>query len=230
MIAADLMPLASVAQAAEVSRVKKTTKKKSAKKQPSTPRVTLPKPLPPRADAVSIFGEPTVTVERMVSFVQQHNPEFDPAIAEAFHRVGLRYGIRGDIALCQSVIETGWFRFGDGTAVTPDQYNYCGLGVTQRGVRGAVFDNIEQGVTAQMQHLYAYACDKPLPEGESAVDPRFDMVPRGSAPGWEDLNLRWAMNAQYGECIIALYKVMNDSATTVQNVGIELPEDFLIDD
>ena len=69
---------------------------------------------------VAIMGERVVDAARMAEFVSRHNPDFDPAIAEAFATVGDRYGIRGDIALCQAILETGWFRFGGGTAVSPD--------------------------------------------------------------------------------------------------------------
>ncbi len=74
----------------------------------------------------SILGEAMVLPEDMCEFVRQHNPDFSMEIAEAYYEIGSRYGIRGDVALCQAIIETGWFKFRDGTAVTPDQYNFCG--------------------------------------------------------------------------------------------------------
>jgi len=162
----------------------------------------------PKAEAVTIMGEARADAQRMTDFVRRHNPDFDPAIAEAFLTVGARYGIRGDIALCQSILETGWFRFEGGTAVRPEQHNYCGLGVTRLGVTGASFDSIEKGVTAQIQHLYAYACRRPLPEGEELLDPRFRMVERGIAPTWEGLNRRWAANDHYSRRILSLYEQM----------------------
>lgn len=158
------------------------------------------------APANPILGAAEVTdSERLVRFVRRHNPAFPTEIAEAYLRVGDRYGIRGDVAFCQAIIETGWFRFADGTAVTPDQHNYCGMGVTQGGMKGNSFETVEQGVTAQLQHLYAYCCNKPLPEGETVVDPRFKLVCRGVAPNWDDLSNRWAMNPNYGRQIMSLY-------------------------
>lgn len=162
---------------------------------------------PLRADT-SIMGEPEIDALTMASFVIEHNPDFDPAIAEAFVSVGRRYGVRGDIALCQAILETGWFRFADGTAVTPDQHNYCGLGVVRRGVAGCSFDSIEEGVVAMMQHLYAYCSRDPLPEGERLLDPRFKLVNRGSATTWEGLSNRWAANPSYGKNILAIYRKM----------------------
>lgn len=160
----------------------------------------------PATNAVGIFGEAQVGPEAMARFVASRNKDFDPRIARAFHEVGRRYGIRGDIALCQAIIETGWFMFNSGTAVTPSQHNYCGLGVLKKGMRGHSFESIEEGVTAQIQHLYAYASKEALPKGEPVIDPRFSLVARGCATTWHDLSNRWAMNPAYGASIMDLYQ------------------------
>lgn len=152
-----------------------------------------------------ILGDQEVDAETMYRFVAERNPEFDREIAEAFHEVGAIYGIRGDIALCQAIIETGWFRFDNGTAVRPEAHNYCGLGVHTRGEKGCRFPSVREGVTAMLQHLYAYCCQEQLPEGEMPADPRFRLVLRGSAPTWEALSGRWAMNPHYGSNILKLY-------------------------
>ncbi len=166
---------------------------------------------PPVSELLSILGPTEVSADRMWAFVAAVNPDFSPSIARAFYEIGRRYGIRGDVALCQAVIETGWFRFTGGTAVTPDQHNYCGLGVTKLGIKGHEFATVEAGVTAHIQHLYAYATRQPLPEGETIVDPRFSLVSRGVASNWTDLNRRWAANDHYGESIIALFgRMLND--------------------
>lgn len=161
-----------------------------------------------QGDKVSILGSPEVDVEVMYRFVASRNVDFPREIAEAFYNVGLKYGIRGDIALCQSILETGWFKFTGGTAVTIDQNNFCGLGVTRLGLKGHSFNSIEEGVTAQMQHLYAYACKDRLPSGEKLIDPRFSKVTRGIAPNWNDLNRRWAANDHYSDRILALFLEM----------------------
>jgi len=157
---------------------------------------------------MSILGRAVADAERLYRFVLTRNPDFSREIAETFISVGERYGIRGDVALCQSIIETGWFMFAGGTAVTPDQHNYCGLGVTKLGMKGHSFKTVADGVTAQFQHLYAYATRKPLPKGEKIVDPRFKLVSRGCAPTWTGLNGRWAANKNYAESIMRIYKQM----------------------
>lgn len=155
-----------------------------------------------------IRGTIVASVDRMYEFVKATNSSFDREIAEKFYSVSQIYGIRGDIALCQSIIETGWFKYTGGTAVTADDHNYCGLGVTTLGQKGCQFDTVEEGVTAQMQHLYAYACNLALPSGETLIDPRFKYVTRGSAPNWEDLGGVWATATNYGTKILAMYEDM----------------------
>lgn len=167
----------------------------------------------------AILGASQVSAEAMYRYVNKRNPEFTRDIAEAFHEVGARYGIKGDIAFCQAIIETGWFRFNGGTAVTPDQHNYCGLGVERRGHRGCSFETAAEGVAAFMQHLFAYCSTEPLPVDEVLLDPRFNFIERGTAPCWEDLSGKWAMNPRYGDTILDLYRRMAREA----GVAVEEP-------
>ena len=152
-----------------------------------------------------IRGNTLATEAQMVKFIQKHNPDFDPAIARAFVEISAIYGIRGDVAICQSIVETGWFKFEGGTAVKPNQHNYCGLGVTSLGISGNAFITIENGVEAQMQHLYAYACKDNIPAGRTLYDPRFKFVTRGCAPRWIDLDGKWCTGTGYGEKILNLW-------------------------
>jgi hypothetical protein len=66
------------------------------------------------------------------------------------------------------------------------------MGVVINGIKGASFDTIEDGVTAQLQHLFAYGCKDALPNNEEILDPRFKLVTRGVAPYWQQLAGRWA--------------------------------------
>lgn len=152
----------------------------------------------------TIMGKIKAPKERLVAYIKSQNPNFDTAIADAYYTIGEIYGVRGDIALCQSMLETGYFKF-DGSAVTADQHNYCGLGVTSNGVKGCAFDTIENGVEAQIQHLYAYGSKDAIPENRTLYDPRFAYVTRGIAPNWGSLNMKWAMTNIYGQTIISIY-------------------------
>ncbi|WP_272467117.1 SPOR domain-containing protein [Terrihalobacillus insolitus] len=152
------------------------------------------------------MGKSKAVVEQMVAYVEKHNPKARniERIAKAFIEIGAKYGVRGDMAFCQSILETGWFGF-KGSSVSPDQNNFCGMGAVGNGVKGNSFDTIEEGVRAQIQHLLAYATKNSLPKGEKLVDPRFKYVTRGIAPHWEDLDNRWAMRDGYGKDIVRLY-------------------------
>ena len=177
--------------------------------EPKPEPVPEPTPVDLHKGHLSIMGTSLVSAEKMAAFVKAKNPDAQDIdeIAAAFFDVGKIYGVRGDIAFAQSILETGWFRF-EGSAVTPDQHNYGGLGVTSKGVKGEVFSTVKEGVTAQIQHLMAYATTNDLPPGEVLVDNRFKWVKRGKAPHWEDLSMTWAMNPNYGTHILSLYEQM----------------------
>ncbi len=180
-----------------------------------------------------IRGSQKADPERMYQYVASRNPDFSREVAQAFYEIGELYGIRGDIALCQAIIETGWFRFDNGTAVSPSAHNYCGLGVKRRGDKGCSFKSVREGVTAMIQHLYAYSCHDAIPDGEDMLDPRFSFVTRGSATSWEALSGRWAMNRHYGRNILNIYKKMLDHEVTpmiVQVIEVDIPDHLMTDD
>jgi hypothetical protein len=124
--------------------------------------------------------------------ILKNNPSFDVNIVRAFYKIAPLYGIDQIRAISQSILETGWFNY-KGSAVVPEHHNYCGLGVTVNGKPGNIFNTIEDGVRAQLQHLYAYGCKDTLPAGENLLDERFKYVTRGIAPTWEELAGRWAV-------------------------------------
>jgi flagellum-specific peptidoglycan hydrolase FlgJ len=129
-------------------------------------------------------------VVKAIKYIIANNAGFDIEIAKAFFKLAPKYGIDPTMAISQSILETGWFKY-SGSAVKPEQHNYCGLGVTSTGVEGGKFATIEDGVTAQLQHLFAYGCKDTL--SETILDPRFKYVTRGIAPYWEQLAGRWAV-------------------------------------
>lgn len=142
--------------------------------------------------------------------------------------VGAKYGVRGDIAYLQAIIETGWFKYNrpkgyyiyenggwtykndlrpEGYYVVPSDNNFCGLGVTGYVSENNTlcrFDTAALGVEAHIQHLYAYACKSALPAAK--VDPRFGLVTRGCAPNWNDLGGgNWAADPEYSVKILSSY-------------------------
>jgi N-acetylmuramoyl-L-alanine amidase len=168
----------------------------------------------------AILGKTFLSPEHMNLFVKKVNPDAVD-VAKFYLRFGEFYGIRGDIAFAQAIHETDYFRFTG--IVQPEQNNFCGLGATGPGNPGASFKNPKLGVLAHIQHLYAYATTKSLPKRFRLVDPRFNLVERGSAPTWTALNGKWAVPGDnYGQSILGIYEDMIN--TSIQNLEEVLTE------
>jgi len=151
----------------------------------------------------AIIGQPVATAFQLRNFLYQVNPTA-PDYSTWFINIGRKYGVRGDIAFCQAVLETAYWRFGG--SVLPAQNNFGGLGATGGAVRGLSFPTAQAGIEAMIQHLYAYATAYPLPANTVQIDPRFHLVNRGIAPNWEDLSGRWAADPGYGRKILDLFQ------------------------
>lgn len=175
---------------------------------------------------------------KAIKAIIKNYAKFDSNIAKAFFTLAPKYRIDPMRAISQSILETGWFKF-IGSSVKPEQNNYCGLGATGGGVAGASFDTVENGVRAQLQHLYAYGCKADLPAGETTiVDPRFKYVSRGVAPYWEQLAGRWAcpgfdgsdpeeamrLGATYGQKIDKIYEGLMATSISDADVKSYFPE------
>ncbi len=169
-----------------------------------------------------IMGTAAATAAQMQSYVKSVNSSVAQSVIDMiplYLSEGAAEGVRGDIAFAQSCLETGNFGFA-GSAVTLDQNNFCGMGVTANGEKGNSFDTPQLGIRAQIQHLKAYATTDGL-ENE-CVDPRFNYVARGCAEYVEWLGQQenpngrgWAAGADYGEKILAiLQKVVGTAGST----------------
>lgn len=85
-----------------------------------------------------IMGNAVATVEQMTEYIKAKNPDVAQSVIDMipFYLLeGKAEGVRGDIAFAQSCLETGNFGF-SGSAVTLDQNNFCGMGVTSSGSIG----------------------------------------------------------------------------------------------
>lgn len=165
-----------------------------------------------------IMGTPIATIEQCKSVMQKNNVnEKYISLVYSYYTEGIKEGVRGDIALAQSCLETGWFNFkGD---VVPAQNNFAGLGTTGDGVKGCYFNTPEEGIRAQIQHLKAYASTEPLKQ--ECIDPRYSLVSKGCAPYVEWLGQKenptgkgWATGKNYGAKILNLLNsFINESVT-----------------
>ena len=161
----------------------------------------------------SIIGTPIATQQQCVKYLLRNNPHPNlkvsaEEIVAYYYEEGAREGIRPDVAFAQALKETGFFRYGGD--VIPEQNNYCGLGTTGGGVKGAFFDTPQLGARAHIQHLLSYASKRP-PKVE-IVDPRYDLIKNfrpqifGKLTKWTDLNGVWAVPGNhYGEDILNLW-------------------------
>lgn len=79
----------------------------------------------------SIMGDSVAESEQMLTFARGANSNFPAILPGLYLEIGANYGIRGDVAFCQMLLETGFHRFGG--AVKPNQFNYAGIGATGGG-------------------------------------------------------------------------------------------------
>lgn len=162
-----------------------------------------------------IMGNAVATVEQMTEYIKAKNPDVAQSVIDMipfYLSEGKAEGVRGDLAFAQSCLETGNFGF-FGSAVTLEQSNFCGMGVTSNGMRGNSFATPQLGIRAQVQHLKAYASTVDLKN--ECVDPRFKYVARGCAEYVERLGQKenpdgrgWAAGAGYGAKIITILNAM----------------------
>lgn len=170
--------------------------------------------LPEDYRSITIEGPANISPVQAIAFLKKYAADFKTAVSveqlvALYYEESAREGIRGDLALCQALLETGFFRFG-GT-VKPEQNNFCGLGTTGKTVAGAYFATPELGVRAHIQHLLAYTSNRK--PATPIVDPRYALVRdirerKGDLTTWYALNGNWAMGSEYSEKIFALYGKM----------------------
>jgi len=178
-----------------------------------------PAPPTPTATKTPIMGKAECTAGQLNAYAKKNNPNA-PEYGAFFIEEGNAEGVRGDIAFCQSCLETGFFKFGGD--VSASQNNFCGLGATGGGVKGASFATPRDGIRAQIQHLKAYASKDALKN--PCIDPRFNLVTRGAAPNWEDLGGRWAVPGNgYGENIVKLWNAAKAMSVTPSAPVSETP-------
>lgn len=183
-----------------------------------------------------IMGDAILTIDQIQHWIRNvgaSKPEILSYInlPVIFLQEGAAEGVRGDLAFCQSVWETNYFRFtGD---VVPEQHNYAGLGTVGGGVKGCYFPDDRIGIRAQIQHLKGYATGEALKN--DCVDPRYKYIsPKGKAKTVEELGGKWAVpgydtkkygslaeanaaSASYGYNILSVYDVILKASGFVSN-------------
>ena len=137
---------------------------------------------------------------------------------EIYIEEGKKEGIRGDLAFCQAMLETGFLqKFSPYSSVSIENFNFAGLGATGTADAPiAKFSSVRVGIRAQIQHLKAYSTPSTVKINQTIVDPRFDLVTRGKAPYVEWLGQKenpqgygWATGLNYGYSIMRIYKELS---------------------
>ena len=182
------------------------------------------------ASGTKIMGTAVATADQMKAYIKAKNPKVAQSVLDMvslYLSEGAAEGVRGDIAFAQSCLETGNFGFA-GSAVTLEQNNFCGMGVTANGLKGNSFSTPQLGIRAQVQHLKAYASTEPL-KG-ACIDPRFKYVARGCAEVVEWLGQKenpqgkgWATGAGYGEKILSILKAILATAGGTTSAPATVP-------
>lgn len=168
-----------------------------------------------RQKNAKIMGESKITSSQFIQYLKTTGttPKLTCSleeIVELYLKEGKEEGVRGDLALCQALLETGNFTYGG--LVTAEQNNFCGLGSTGKGFKGASFKTAAIGVEAHLQHLMAYATSR-APK-KKIIDPRYNLVHNmrknsGYLTEWKDLNNKWAANSKYSDLIFNIYNKVN---------------------
>lgn len=130
--------------------------------------------------------------------------------AQIVYEEAIAEGVKPEVVFTQCMKETAFLKYGG--EVNPNQYNFAGIGATG-SVHGATFENVRMGIRAQVQHLKTYgSLDKLI---NQCVDPRFNLVSRGSAKYVEWLGKKenptgagWATSKNYGHDIVNMINVL----------------------
>lgn len=179
-----------------------------------------------------IMGSTQTSVDQMVryynantsgydTFKSKYDGKYDGSLAKGgastinqfaqiVYEEAIAEGVKPEVVFTQCMKETAFLKYGG--EVNPNQYNFAGIGATG-SVHGATFENVRMGIRAQVQHLKAYgSLDKLI---NQCVDPRFNLVSRGSAKYVEWLGKKenptgsgWATSKNYGHDIVNMIIVL----------------------
>jgi hypothetical protein len=170
-----------------------------------------------------IMGPSRLTPYQLSQFViaRGYEPRITVPIEELatyYIAEGARYGIRGDVAWAQSILETAGFHLPDYGQVAGGDNNFAGIGACDSCKHGFTFPDARTGVRAQMQLLRTYV--DPEYSKENSPDKvllggSLTLGFRGKVQTWWDLWGTWATGALYGERVYNLYLQMVEFAKTV---------------
>ncbi|MDP9072754.1 MAG: glucosaminidase domain-containing protein, partial [Actinomycetota bacterium] len=156
----------------------------------------------------TILGQAVLTPEEILGWYSDSGKQahLTVPIAELvadYQRVGMADGVRWDIALAQSVVETGYFDFPSSGQVASTDNNFAGIGACDSCSHGFQYPDAATGVAAHLQLLHGYATPQPIP-GPLTKLPSV----AGCCPTWLALTGVWATATSYGFAILNTYRQM----------------------
>jgi hypothetical protein len=136
---------------------------------------------------LSIIGEPRCDEVQMHAYAIRRNPKA-PNVAGIYLDKSAKYGIRGDVAYCQAMLDTqAWTTEPLGPPVKPYAYAIWGGQVGEWTMA-----ELERRTERHVQLLYALLAQM-----------------RTVVPCWEDLNGKWTIPGhQYGQDIVSIWRNM----------------------
>jgi hypothetical protein len=127
-----------------------------------------------------------------------------PEYADIYRSIGEKYGVSWDLAIFQSYLETGGWRFGND--VKPGQNNFAGIGARGGGDPGDSFISPAMGIEAQIQNL-ALRAGKQIPIYDIVSDyvkRNYDFIKARNTHTWESLSGTWATDTGYCDKILLI--------------------------
>ena len=164
--------------------------------------------------SLTILGTGTRDVKNLNAWLKEKGC---PECADLYRQAGEKWGVRWDVAIFQSCLETGFFWTNTTPKdVKPSQNNYAGLGATGGGVPGDSFDSPELGIEAQIQDL-ALRCDVSIPKDKilsKYARSVYEVIANRHSKYWDDLAGTWATDPNYWNKIKSIMEDYDDWATT----------------
>ncbi|TJY38935.1 hypothetical protein E5161_19075 [Cohnella pontilimi] len=162
------------------------------------------------AGRMTILGTSLCGADTMRKYALRRNPDA-PDVAGLYVNISAAYGVRGDVAYCQAMLDTRTWTAPSGIPPwRPFAHTVWGEGRIAWSA-----DRLEKMVKLHIQYLQAFASmeapvrAEPLPE--LRMKRLIEAELRGSAVCWEDLNGKWVVpGSRYGQDILAIWRNMRE--------------------
>lgn len=165
--------------------------------------------MPADAGTLTITGPNSLTAGQLQAWLAANGKQASGSLVCTIEQVaglyiieGAAQGIRGDVAFCQAVWETGWFA-APGAAALLAKNNFAGIGVPSQFSAGDGWPNPQLGVRAHIQLLAKAVGGNNVQLANPDVAPAWAGRP---AAVWSGLNDNWAVpGTGYGQSIVAIF-------------------------